>query len=134
MHRLDGREIDRGDVAEKNRRHRSEPGKARADHCDIHAIACGAEEIPAEAEGVGGERNDVLPLDQQEREIMREVIADRDRHQAQGEAACDGKRGEPLLRDGAHDRADPDISAAEYEPEGNEPRRSDRHEPQIAQG
>ena len=65
---------------------------------------------------------------------MREVIADRDRHQGQGEAARDGKPREALLRDGAHDRADPDISAAEYEPEGNEPRRSDRHEPQVAEG
>ena len=118
LHGLDVREIDRRDVADEDRRHRGEPGKPRVDDRDIHAVARRAEQIPAEAEGVRRQRNDVLPLDEQEREIMREVIADRDRNQCEGEAARKFERRQALLRNRAHNRADPDIGATKHQPEG----------------
>ena len=64
---------------------------------------------------------------------MREVIADGDRHQGVGEGARDKERRGGLLRNRAHQCADPDIDAAEDEPEGDQPGRSDRHELEIAE-
>ena len=86
------RQVDRGDVAQEDRRHRGVPGKARVDDRDIDPVAGRPEQIPAEAERVRDKRNDVLALDQQEGEVMREVIADGDGNQREGEAAREGER------------------------------------------
>ena len=91
---------------------------------DIDPVARGPEQIPAEAERVGRERNDVLALDQQEREIMREVIADRDRDQREGEAAAPW-RAAPGVRPATAlmSALTPQIGAEEHEPEGDAGRR-----------
>ena len=72
--------IDRRDMSEQDRRHRCDPSKARADDGDVDAIIRRPEQIPAEAERIRRQRNDILPLDQQEREVMREMVADDDGH------------------------------------------------------
>ena len=61
--------------------------KRASDDRDIDTVRRGAEQVPTESERVGRERNDVLALDQKEREIVREVIADRDRNEGEGEIA-----------------------------------------------
>ena len=85
-------EIDGRHMAGDDGRDCRVPGKARADDSDVDAIASGAEQIPAPAERIGEERDDVLPLHQQEHQVVRHVIADGDRDQRQGEAARDLER------------------------------------------
>ena len=89
----DMREIDGEHVAGDDGGKRRVPGKARTGQGDVDPVAGRAEQVPAAPERIGQERNDVLPLDQQEDEIMRDVIADGDRHQREGEAARDVERG-----------------------------------------
>src|SRR5262245_66647873 len=64
---------------------------------------------------------------------MREVIADRDRNQREGEGARDDERRQAPQRDRAHDGADPDIGTTEHQPEGEQPRRPDRRQFEVAQ-
>ena len=68
--------------------HRAVPEHVGADDGEIDLVARRAEEIPALSEGVRRERDDELPGRQQQREVMREVIGHRDRHQRQDERAA----------------------------------------------
>ena len=91
-HRLDMGQIDRRHMAQEDGRHGRVPGKARIHDRDIDTVRCGAEQVPTKSERVGRERNDVLALDQQKREIVREVIADRDGNEGEGEIAREHER------------------------------------------
>ena len=84
-HRPDVGEIDGADVADDDGADGCVPRKARTDDADVDAIAGSAEQVPAETERVGQERNDVLALHQQEHEVVRHVVADDDGDQREGE-------------------------------------------------
>ena len=94
-HRLEVREIDGRDVPEQNRREGGVPGKTRPDDADVGAVAGGSKQIPAETERVRRERHDVLPLHQQEGQVVGDMIADGDRDQREREALRDGQRRQP---------------------------------------
>ena len=85
-------QIDRRDMAQEDGRHGRVPGKARIHDRDIDTVRCGAKQVPTKSERVGRERDDVLALDQKKREIVREVIADRDGNEGEGELARERER------------------------------------------
>jgi hypothetical protein len=114
-------EVDRKDVAHDDRSDGGVPREARADQADVDAVARGPEEIPAESERVGQQRNDVLSLGQQVTQVVREMVGDRDRHQGEGEDARDLPRRPASGNDPAHERAHRDVSAEEQQPERAEP-------------
>ncbi|MNC86471.1 hypothetical protein D3C83_21380 [compost metagenome] len=63
------------------------PREFGADQRDVGLVRGGAEEVPAKAEGIGQRRNDVLPGQQKENEVMCHVIRDGDGEQRQHEIA-----------------------------------------------
>src|SRR6266545_3950636 len=72
------RQVDGDDVAGHDGDHGGEPGEAGAHRADIGPIPRRAEEIPADAEGIRGQRDDELALDQEEGEVVGQVIRDGD--------------------------------------------------------
>src|SRR5262249_60460012 len=78
-----------------------------------------AEDIPAVAERIGREWNDVLALREQINEIVREVIGDRDRHEREDEALRDLPCRQ-ATGDRAHERAHRDVGAEQDDPEREE--------------
>ena len=82
---LEMRQADREDVAEQDRGHRGVPGEACTDDRNVDPVPGGAEQVPAETERVGDQRHDVLPLDEQQQQVVGEMIADDDWHQGQGQ-------------------------------------------------
>src|SRR5262249_60976163 len=78
------------------------PREASTDDSNVDPVSRGSEKIPSPAERIGNQRNDVLALDQKEREEVGEVIADCDRNQGKGKGMGDlARRTSPAYR-GAH--------------------------------
>jgi len=61
------------------------PDRVRRERREVRSVVERPEEIPAPAEGVGGERDEELPLDDEEREVVRDRVDERDRHEARDE-------------------------------------------------
>ena len=96
------------------------PGKACAGERDVDAIAGRADEVPAAAERVRQEGDDVLALHEQEHQVVRDMVADGDGDEREGEALRHLERAGLARRHPAHDGADASEGAEEQEPECNE--------------
>ena len=80
----------RDDVTGHDGDDRQIPDKARIDDADIDAIEHRAEQVPSVPEWIRRQRNDELTGDREQREIMREMVRDRDRNERQHERARQG--------------------------------------------
>ena len=69
------------------------PGLVLADQAEVDRRGRGAEEVPALAERVGGERDDALALEDEEGQVVRDHVDQRDRDQRVHEAAAQALRG-----------------------------------------
>ena len=107
------RQINRDYVARYDGGYRRVPGETRPRDSNVDAIAGRAEKVPAAAERVGEEWDDVLPLDQQKDQIVCDVIADGDGYQCEGKSACDLERAGHTGRHPGHDGADAEIATEE---------------------
>src|SRR5215510_10531662 len=100
---------------------REVPREAGSDQGNVHAIAGRAEQVPAAPERVREKRDNVLPLDQEEHEVVGNMIADGNWHQGQCECARHLEPRRCPTADPVHDAADAEISAEEQAPESDKP-------------
>ena len=109
------------------------PHRAGAHDPDVRPVARGAEEIPAEAEGIRREPDQELALDQEIREVVRQVIRDGDRHQGEHEEPGHGARRELIVAHPGHPAGECHVYEPEEERERDEPERADEREPRVAE-
>ncbi len=126
------RQVDGDDVAGDDGDHRGVPGEAGADDGDVDAVRRGAEEVPAEPERIGGERDDVLALDQEIAEIVREMVGDRDGHQCVNEAPGELPGAAAATDDGDHHADGGEVGAEKEKPEDDEARGANGEAPGLA--
>ena len=105
----------------------------RAPASDVDAIAGRPKQVPAAAEGIGQEGHDVLPLHQQEHQVVRDVIADGDGNERESKAARHLERAGAARRHPAHDGRDADEGAEKQEPERDQADAPDQHRPGLAE-
>ena len=75
------REVYRNDMGNDDRAGGDVPDGARVDESDPDEIVFRAKKVPAEAEGIGGERDQVLAVEHEQREVVRHRVRKRDRHE-----------------------------------------------------
>ena len=80
-------DINRKDVARDDGDQRQIPSASGVHDADRRLVRGGAEEVPAEAEGVGDERDDQLAGLQQEQELVCQMVGDRDGNERKHEAS-----------------------------------------------
>ena len=109
------------------------PDRAGAHDPDVRPVPRGAEEIPAEAEGIRREPDQELALDQEIREVVRQVIRDGDRHQREHEEPGHGARRELIVAHPGHPAGECHVHEPEEERERDEPEGADEREPRVAE-
>ena len=106
-------DIDGYDVAYDYRAYGDYPRELGAYHGGVYAVACAAEDVPAEAEGVGCEWDDELPLHQQQRQEVRHVVCEGDGYEGEYIGAGDFGEGCLLAGESANGEAEEQVDAEE---------------------
>ncbi|MBI2979086.1 MAG: hypothetical protein HYY38_09790, partial [Rhodospirillales bacterium] len=128
------RQIDGDHVADDDGGDHRVPGELGADDGDIDPVAGAAEHVPAGPERIGGERDYVLALDQEEGQVMRQMIGDGDRYQRRREPPRRFHGAESVVDQRHHQPAGDKIGGQEQQPETNQPKRPADHLPALTGG
>ncbi|HWK26105.1 MAG TPA: hypothetical protein VNS09_06055 [Solirubrobacter sp.] len=115
------REHEPGDVARDHERKLDVPEGLGADE-EAGAVLAGAEQVPAAAERVGGQREDRLAGEEEQADVVRGRVRERDRHQRRREAG--GQVGHAA-------RAVDGVHAVDREPVEGGDQRHDREQPRA---
>ena len=86
------------------------------------------EEVPAAAERIGHEQDQVLPLDHEEREVVRHEVRGRDRDQREKELRHERSRG---VHEPSGDRHREDVGQRDEPDEEHEPRDVDQRDREV---
>jgi hypothetical protein len=97
----------------------------RIHDADVDPVERSAEQVPAIAERIRGERNDELPGKREQREVMREVVGNGDGDERQHEPA--GDRRHPLTRHARHHDDDAKVKGGQQQRPGQQQCRLEQH-------
>ncbi len=121
------------DVPQHNSNHCGEPHKTSAHNPDVDPIPSSPQDIPPEAEGVRGQRNKTLSLDEEEGEIVGQMVTYGDGDKGKYEGLCECFRGEAPAASRGHDCAKRQIDAYKQHRKGDETQGLDGGEALSAQ-
>jgi len=105
-----------GDVADHDQRDLGVPDRRRPDHPVVDRAPRCAEQVGAAAERIGEERDECLALEDEQRQIMRCHVHERDRHERVGKGAREPS-GREAAAHGSRSR-DPEPVEAKDQPDG----------------
>src|SRR5436190_829426 len=86
----------RDDMPDDDSSDRDVPLQERPNESDVRSIGRGPDQVPAEAEWIGEQWNNDLPAVEEVGEIMRDMIGDRDREQAEDKPSAKNECPTPL--------------------------------------
>ena len=129
------------DVARDDSYDRGVPDHAGINDADVHGVQAGAEQVPAHAERVGREWDDVLPDQRKVGQVMGQVVSQRDGYQTQYKKTrhLPDRNSRPVGGRGTevHQRAEQKVEQLERQQENGEgdgPDRSDGIAGNVLQG
>ena len=125
-------QVDGDDVADDDGYDGGVPSEAGADDRDVDPVVRRAQDVPAEAERIGGQGNDVLPLDQDEGEVVGQMIGDGDGNEREGERPRHLEHRAAGMGESPHQRAGDQVGTKKQAPEAEQPKGADDQDGALA--
>src|SRR5881392_3640453 len=108
-------QIHGNDVPYHNGTNRHAPREARPYKANMWPVASSAQEVPPHTKGIREQRDDELPLDEEDGKVVRHVVCQRNGHQGKAESTRQGGSRQVPLADPGHNPAKATIYTEEQE-------------------